>query len=324
LTAELTPSGLTLADAARMMREAMRDKSYRLTPLGEDVASFLRSKRKSSADNTVLAYESTLDKLCRYFPDLRLEDFEMPVGAGRLEEWLDHYWGTAKGGTYNRHLAAVKSFFRWQVRRHRMHSNPAEVVEKARRPEALHESYSKDQVVAIIAEQDVLRDRIACRLLLHYGLRRESLRLIQFKHFDHVRHELGIFLKGGRAEPFEIHEEAFWHDLERLILDEQAEGNHCLMRARHRDPGKPMSAAAVHKWWYRCLTKAGIVALGTTAGERPHKARHTAGQIILDETGDLKLVQQTLKHKSIRTTADTYTNYENPQIAAKLRKVWEG
>jgi hypothetical protein len=51
-----------------------------------------------------------------------------------------------------------------------------------------------------------------------------------------------------------------------------------------RYPDKPMSGHAAHDWWYRCLTTAGIVAPGTTSGEKMHKSRHTAGQRVLDAT----------------------------------------
>jgi hypothetical protein len=37
-----SPAELTLADAARMMRAAMRDKSYRATPLGTMVGRYIR------------------------------------------------------------------------------------------------------------------------------------------------------------------------------------------------------------------------------------------------------------------------------------------
>lgn len=36
---------LTLAAAARMMRDALRDRSYRATPLGREVARYYRWKK---------------------------------------------------------------------------------------------------------------------------------------------------------------------------------------------------------------------------------------------------------------------------------------
>jgi site-specific recombinase XerD len=44
------------------------------------------------------------------------------------------------------------------------------------------------------------------------------LQAVQFKHFDHVRKKLTVFLKGGKVRTLPI-PEAFWHDLERHILD---------------------------------------------------------------------------------------------------------
>jgi hypothetical protein len=37
-----------------------------------------------------------------------------------------------------------------------------------------------------------------------------------------------------------------------------------------------MGAHGLHKWWYRCLQRAGIVAEGVTHGRKMHMARHTA------------------------------------------------
>jgi integrase len=68
-----------------------------------------------------------------------------------------------------------------------------------------------------------------------------------------------------------------------------------------------MGVHGLHRWWYACLEQAGVAASGhQTSGERMHKARHTAGQRVLDKTqGKLKAVQKLLGHSSITTTADT-------------------
>jgi integrase len=78
----------------------------------------------------------------------------------------------------------------------------------------------------------------------------------------------------------------------------------------HSFPAKPMGAHGLHDWWYGCLQRAGIVAEGTTSGERMHKARHSAGQRVLDKTGNLKGVQKVLGHESIQTTVDIYTDWD--------------
>ena len=49
-----------------------------------------------------------------------------------------------------------------------------------------------------------------------------------------------------------------------------------------------------------------------------HKARHTAGQRVLDATGNLKAVQKLLGHESIQTTGDIYTDWDVEQLAESL------
>ena len=85
-----------------------------------------------------------------------------------------------------------------------------------------------------------------------------------------------------------------------------------------------MGVHGLHHWWYACLATAGVVAQGQSSGERMHKARHTAGQRVLDATrGNLKAVQTLLGHSSISTTGDIYTDWDIDQLAETLRSVLE-
>jgi integrase/recombinase XerC len=322
---------LTLAEAARIMRDAMRDKSYQLLPLGMEAAAYLRSKRKRLTKGSYRKYEAALDKLARYFPDLEPKDFEPPAGTTRVEEFMDAQWGPAEPRTYNSNLSVIKDFFRWQVARGELHGDPTLTVERARARDPHRETFSTDQFRAIVASQDDLRDRIVLRLLLVYALRKGSIRTVQFKHFDHVRKTITVFAKGGTVRTLPVPDPAFWHDLERLILDTEAEPGHYLMPGRWSNgratkllPDKQISNHALHDWWYGCLVRAGVVPEGTTKGERMHKARHTAGQNMLDATGNLKAVQKLLGHASMLTTADVYLDWDVDQLAQSLADMLEG
>jgi integrase len=91
-------------------------------------------------------------------------------------------------------------------------------------------------------------------------------------------------------------------------------------------PGQdqPMGVHGLHRWWYRCLANAGVVAEWQSSGEKMHKARHTAGQRVLDHTrGNLKAVQKLLGHSSISTTGDIYTDWDIDQLAETLRDMLE-
>jgi hypothetical protein len=89
---------LTLADAARMMREAVKDKTYRGTPVGLEVAHFIRWFRSEygATVESIRDYEAILAKLALDHADLELRDFEPPVGTTRLREFIDARWGKGR------------------------------------------------------------------------------------------------------------------------------------------------------------------------------------------------------------------------------------
>lgn len=297
--------------------------------MGREVGRYLAAKRKAITATSYRGWESCLDKFARQFADLRLEDFELPNGADLIEPWMDERWGDAAPGTYNVNHAIIKDFFRWQITRRRMTSNPMELVGRARKAQVYRMTYSEDECRAILASAESLRDRIALRLLLYHGLRKGALQRIQFKHFDYPRRRLTIFTKGEKVKTIPLPEPQFWTDLERHVLEAEARPNHFLMcvvkpiprAGMRRFPDRAMSSTALHRWWYRRLEDAGVVPTGETAGKRMHAARHTAGQRILDRTGDLKLVQQFLGHASIQTTADVYVDYDIEQVASRIAGV---
>jgi site-specific recombinase XerC len=328
--------GLTLAEAAAMMRDAVKDKSYRAFPLGQEAGHYLRAKRKRLTASSYRDYEGCLDKLARYFLDLEVADLEPPVGTERLEEFLDAQWGAREGRTDNKNLSILRDFFKWAVLRGKLHGDPTLPIERAKKRDVHRETFSEDQRRAITAAQEDVRDHLAVQLLLTYGLRKGALRIVQFKHFDHYRKRLTIFTKGERVREVPIPDPSFWDELGRLIIEQEARPEHYLLPRQkaipkgkagerrsviHRFPAEPMGDHGLHDWWYRCLTRGGVVRAGTTRGERMHKARHTAGQRVLDKTGNLKAVQKLLGHASIQTTADIYTDWDIEQLAETMREV---
>ena len=67
------------------------------------------------------------------------------------------------------------------------------------------------------------------------------------------------------------------------------------------------------------LARRRVVSLASyTSPSRTHKACHTAGQRLLDATGNLKAVQKLLGHESIQTTGDIYTDWDAEQLADSL------
>jgi integrase len=158
----VSASALTLDAAARMMRQAVRDKSYRAYPLGGESGHYLRWKRGSLTPASYRSYEACLDKLARYFCDLELADFEPPVGTERLEEFLDEHWGDRAPRTYNKNLSTVRDFFKWAVLKGKLHGDPSMPLQRRKARGVERTIFSADQERAIIAAQESLRDRSHC------------------------------------------------------------------------------------------------------------------------------------------------------------------
>ena len=328
-------NGLTadqLRQLAPMMRDAMRrDRAHETFPLWDDVGPYLRAKHRTAAPATHAEAESTLVRLVKFFPEASIEDFEPPVGTERVEEWMEALWGDLSPATYNKNLSIVREFFKWHRRRGRLQGDPTLVIETARKRQAYREVFSDDQRRSIVAAQESRRDRIALRLLFDYGLRKGALRAVQIKHFDYQRRRLTIFTKGGKVRNIPIPSPAFWTDLEHHVLEQGCQADHYLMigtsgqgGARRPDPTKPLGAHGMHSWWYKRLAEAGIVSKGVEAVERMHKARHTAGQRVLDATGNLKAVQSLLGHASIQTTGDIYVDHDEAALSATMSIVLDG
>lgn len=329
----------------------MRDKAYRAYPMGSEWASYMRWGRGSWTEATYREYESCGDKLARMFPDLELKDFEPPVGTERLEEFLDLMWGEAAPGTYNKHVTTLGGFFKWACLKGKLHGDPSLPLRRRKKRDVHRTIFNEDHTAQILAAgpsddpKYLHRDRVCLRLLLERGIRKGTLRAIQHKHFDEQRRTLTLFSKGGKIRNMAIGDDAFWADLTlaRMALGSQPE--HYLLGSRHTfnrfagydektgqpithrieqdRPEKPLSSTAVHRWWYACLERAGIAHKGQTSGEKMHKARHSAGQALLDETGNLKLVQKLLGHSSFNTTATAYVDYDEPQVDDAMQALLE-
>lgn len=320
----------SLAQAARIMREATKDKSYQLTPLGAEVAAYLRQKRKRLTAASYRDYERCLAHFALDHADLELVDCTTDL----VETHLDARYGDGSPRNYNKNLSILRDFFKWaQIRRGV--PDPTLPIERAKARQVYRTIFTPDNRSAVIASNPDRRDRLALRLLFDYGIRKGTLRAIQIMHFDFQRRRLTIFAKGGKVRELPIPQEDFWMDLELLRMEEDLQPHHYLLcgqktiqygprhslSRRIRLWDRPMGEHGAHDWWYDALANAGLVPPGTRRGQRMHKARHTAGQRVLDRTGNLKAVQQLLGHANISTTADIYTDWDIDQLAGTMKDV---
>jgi len=346
-------SDLTLAAAARMLRESVKDRSYRSTPLGLEVARYYRWKKNEwgAEESTLRDYEAILRNLCVHFADLELRDFSPPVGIERLRECMDFFWGTASARTRNKVRSVWIDFFEWAVREGRgVHGNPARALARAKTRDTEKELFGENFIERVLTAQTYEADWIGAILILRYALRRSGVMNIQLKHFDVERRLLTVHTKGGRIHPLPIPDDLFWlkllslqaqglgsdspllyrQDTRRMKVDD-ADATEILLLGNGRSQGyanvtrrlhdRQPTGKLVHLWWYRCLERADLIPKGVTAGMNMHRGRHTSITAMVRGTHNLKLAQMLAGHADIRTTAG-YAGLDTEDLETALTQIY--
>jgi integrase len=336
---------LDLREAARIVREAVKDKSYRGTPLGLEVAAFLRYFKTEfgATPESCRDYEAILAKFAIDHADLELHEFEPPMGTTRLREFIASRWADRSPRTKKKVRAVLMSFFKWAQGEFKIQGNPVVAIRVPKQRDPERELFDREVIEQIITAQIELRDRVALKLLFMCGIRKGSLAKIRLRDFDLGRRRVRVHAKGGKIQNIPLPTEELRQEIEMLVLS--GDRNEYLLFPRIKAPTwkkgqdptkdravsevvkehrlKQLSSTAMHRWWYACLERAGVVEKGQTSGRKMHSARYTAGTEFYLATGDIRATQQLLGHEDIATTADIYVRPGDASLEAKLRAVYE-
>ena len=111
--------------------------------------------------------------------------------------------GQQRAADIQQEPSILRDFFKWAVLRGKLHGDPTLPIQRARKADVYRTTFTADQRRAIVVAQESVRDRLALRLLLDFGLRKGALQRVQFKHFDHYRKRLTIFTKGQKVPNYQ-------------------------------------------------------------------------------------------------------------------------
>lgn len=190
-----------LPAAARILREAMRDKSYRSTPLELVAGRYLRWKRFEwvATEATLRDYEIPLSYLALDYADCELRDFEPPLGTERLREFLEQRWGERSARTRAKNLSILRDYFRWCVREGLIIGDPTVAIRSPKRRGVRRNVIGQSATDRIIAAATRPRDRVAAEVLFYAGARKSELAGIRLRDYDHDAAELTLTGKGGKV-----------------------------------------------------------------------------------------------------------------------------
>jgi integrase len=316
-----------------MLDTAVRDKSYRAAPLGQEVGRFLRyaATSRDFSPRSVNDYESMLAPFAAEHAHLELADFDGAAGAERVLEFVARRWGDAAPGTRRKAFAVLSSFFGWAVKFDRIAANPVLRLDRPRKRGVERHAHHPERVKRIIAAQPALRDRIAIAMMARLGLRKNELRLLRWRDVDLEHGELRVRGKGGKFVDVPIVYEDLQAELAQLALECGGDPDHHLLypervgnlpgpatRGLIRTfPERPMQPSTMHRWWVRCLERANVPHFPM------HELRHSAVTEFIRATGDVAAAQRFARHASVATTVDIYGHLDREDLVRGMLRAGE-
>lgn len=326
---------LVLRLAVSVGSDATKNKAYLATQLGRSVARPYLSWKENedgAAETTLDTYERILSTLCIWAEEREVVLDTLTVD--HLREVRDLFTRSQR----RKVTAVFKDCFRWLYEESITTENVAGRLRYPKREQRVVEDiFDDDEKAAIVTAQTDLMDRCGVLLLLRAGLRQAELRGLQVRDVNLVEKYVVVRRgKGGKGRTVPMTGQlvrALNELLSPMAEVERGPDDYILCptfggRSIRRNVAKPMGKRGAHEWWYRCLTRAGIVDEGVTRGRRMHGARHTYATDQLRATnGNAVAVSKNLGHSSIDVTVDLYGHFdlEDQRLAvAQLPEIGEG
>lgn len=310
---------LTLADAARIMREAMKGNAYaKGTQLGPHVEDFLASKLAAQqfTPSTVGNYRYVLAQMSVMLADKEPNH----VTVEDLERVKATFPSRSTGFAH----AALCSFWKWMRRRQRVTANPADLLEppKNRGRETNILLFSDAEIKRL--EALPVRDGALMTLLFESGLRLSEAAALQLRDVDLDEHELTVLRgKGGKGRLIDLSQRCIQRVSE-LALFDGLNPDDCLWygyKSGTRGDDRPVTrhkaidSTRFYRWWRGCLNAADV------PYRRPHTTRHTFAARWLRDGGRIEVLSEQMGHASIAITVDLYGHLSRRTIKAEVARL---
>jgi integrase/recombinase XerD len=253
--------------------------------------TFIKQWLHGKSDKTQRAYLSDIQRLynftCKSLQALTLEDFQDFIDS---LYYLEH-------SSRARIMASVKSALSFGVKTGYLQVNVGAAIKLPKLEDKLAERILSEQHVAkMFALEDNNRNHAILVLLYRAGLRVAELCDLTWRNLQErdMSGQLTVFGKGEKTRHVLL-DTATWQEITSLMSDQSSPDDYVF---QSRKGHGRLDESAIHRIVAASAKRAGI-----TGKVSPHWMRHAHATHALERGAPITLVQSTLGHKSMETTA---------------------
>lgn len=276
-----------------------------LLNLIEEWLRYLKSAKNLST-NTVEAYRSDIKQLVSFFQEYSGEpvsvDYICSLARSDIRAWFlfrKNANETAK--TISRGLSALKSFIRFLIHDKKIENSivlsirPPKVEKSLPRPLNISQINNIIDTIGDVKQTDwiVKRDRALLVLIYSVGLRISEALNLDRDDISYSTDSLTILGKGGKSRVVPLLDPVKTVIFEYMNSHKFDDSVALFVNNR----GDRLTASSVQK-----LLKKSRELLGLSSKVTPHALRHSCATHLMENTGDLRGIQELLGHSSISST----------------------
>ena len=277
----------------------------------ERFLDYIRYERNLSP-MTVMTYEQFLRDFESYFRGLDTTADWTTVDADIIRDWLEQMLDNgAKATTVNTALSAVRSFFRYALRRKLVEKDPAHLIEGPKKSKPLPQFVREKEMDELIDDKEWgdtfidVRARAILILLYETGVRVSELTGLDDEDLDVTAGQLEVTGKRNKQRIVPFGQELATA-IGQYVNQRDTEVERQTTALFVTDKGERMTRQQVYAIVRRYLGEV------TTLKKRsPHVLRHSFATAMLNNGAGLESVKKLLGHESLETTEIyTHTTFE--------------
>lgn len=287
-----------------------------MNKLTDSFLDYLRQERGYSP-KTIESYATDLKEFEAYLESadsgLLLTDVDSSVVRNWMMTLMD---GGMKATSVNRKLSALRSFYRYLLRKELIAASPMQTVRGPKKKKPLPFFLREEEMDRLLDDTDFgegwkgLRDRLILEMFYATGMRRAELVRLDEKDVDFWRSQIKVTGKRNKQRliPF--------GDVLRQLLQQYLDAKHEALPEAEDALFVRKDGRRVTDSWVYSMVKRNLSKVTTLKKRSPHVLRHTFATTMLNHRAELESVKELLGHASVSTTEIyTHTTFEELKSA---------